>query len=227
MDQFRTSNPTALTWIEVDSRAHTKEPRHRIAVGPNKQSTVSEWKACTDRGQHETDGDSELKETDPNAPWEAQRAERRAQNERDTAIANQGRIALAHQLAQVDDDTATALRLIAYESLPLPPPTTRCYPSPTPTTPPTSPGRSSGKPSPATTPSGGAATTPTVPRLNTTPAQPSASPRPATPDSDPPGRSRQHQARSPPGGRACSLPYPPATGRGVVPDDTPFTTIWS
>ena len=123
MDQFRTSNPTTLTWMHIDARAHTKEPRHRIAVSPNKQGTVSERKACTDRGRHETDGDSELKETDPNAPWEAQRAERQAQNERDLAAANQGRIALAHHLAQVNDDTAiaTALRLIAYESLPLPP----------------------------------------------------------------------------------------------------------
>ena len=42
-----------------------------------------------------------------------------------------------------------------------------------------------------------------------------------------PGSSRQHQARSPPGGRACSLPYPPATGRGVAASATPFTTIWS
>ena len=40
---------------------------------------------------------------------------------------------------------------------------------------------------------------------------------------DPPGRSRQHQARSPPGGRACSLPYPPATRSGVAASDTPVT----
>ena len=36
MDQFRTSNYTALTWMEVDSRAHTKEPCHRGSRRPHR-----------------------------------------------------------------------------------------------------------------------------------------------------------------------------------------------